>query len=80
MNELANSIKVEPRGTSQVCTECDKLVPKELSERMHKCPYCGIELDRDHNSAREIEHRGLFKHNLLPILSWNKGAVCALRE
>jgi len=54
-------IRVEPRGTSQVCSRCGKLVPKELWEREHKCPYCGLEVPRDLNSAWEILQRGLGK-------------------
>ncbi len=43
-------IKVDPRGTSQHCSSCLNKVPKELSDRWHSCP-CGLELDRDTNSA-----------------------------
>ena len=34
-------------------------VPKELSERVHCCPYCGLTLDRDVNAARNILKRVL---------------------
>jgi putative transposase len=44
---------VDPYNTSQVCSNCGQLVPKDLSERWHSCE-CGAELDRDHNSARAI--------------------------
>jgi putative transposase len=44
---------VNPYNTSQVCSNCGQLVPKDLSERWHSCE-CGAELDRDHNSARTI--------------------------
>src|SRR5215470_2344864 len=33
------------------CLGCGELVPKALSERTHRCPSCGLVLDRDHNSA-----------------------------
>jgi len=42
-------VKVNPSGTSQKCSRCGMTVPKELSERVHCCPYCGLTLDRDVN-------------------------------
>ena len=50
---------VDPRGTSQVCSQCGAVVKKELSERWHSCPDCGCELDRDHNAAINIKNRWL---------------------
>jgi putative transposase len=52
---------VDPYNTSQLCSGCGRLVPKDLDVRWHSCPYpdCGTELDRDHNSARIILFRGL---------------------
>ena len=52
-------ILVEPRGTSQECSGCGKVVAKVLSERTHSCPFCGLELDRHVNAARNILARGL---------------------
>lgn len=40
--------------TSQLCSECGQLVPKSLHIRLHSCPYCGFEIDRDVNAARNI--------------------------
>lgn len=51
-------VEVDPRGTSQQCSQCGKVVPKDLSERWHKCPHCKKELHRDWNSAINILHRG----------------------
>ena len=51
-------IKVDPKGTSQMCI-CGHQVPKDLSVRVHKCPHCGLEEDRDIVSARLIRERGL---------------------
>ena len=42
---------VDPQNTSQRCSGCGTIVPKDLDERWHSCPHCGLELDRDHNSA-----------------------------
>jgi putative transposase len=40
--------------TSQVCSGCGAIVEKGLSVRVHKCPDCGLEIDRDLNAARNI--------------------------
>jgi len=42
-------VKVNPRNTSQRCNGCGELVSKELSDRIHNCPFCNLILDRDHN-------------------------------
>lgn len=47
-------VEVCARNTSQFCSDCGSLVPKGLSERTHKCPHCGLVLDRDVNAARNI--------------------------
>jgi len=58
--EAARSfVPVNPSGTSQECSGCQATVPKDLSVRVHRCPHCGLVLDRDVNAARNIERRGL---------------------
>jgi putative transposase len=52
-------IKVDPRDTTQLCSTCGEPVKKLLSDRIHQCPVCGLELDRDLNAARNILQRGL---------------------
>ena len=52
-------IRVPPRGTSQICSGCGAVVPKPLSERTHRCPACGLVIDRDTNAARNILRLGL---------------------
>ena len=52
-------VEVNPINTSQICSRCGKLVPKSLSVRVHKCPYCSIVLDRDYNSALNILQRAV---------------------
>lgn len=47
-------VAVDPHGTSGPCSRCHAVVPKDLSVRVHVCPYCGLVLDRDINSARII--------------------------
>ena len=50
---------VEPRGTTQRCSQCGNNVKKELWHRMHKCSYCDLEMERDYNSALEVKNLGL---------------------
>ena len=51
-------IAVDPRGTTKDCSACGAIVPKTLSERVHRCD-CGLVLGRDHNAAINILARGL---------------------
>jgi putative transposase len=48
---------VSAHNTTQLCSGCGKLVPKTLATRIHRCPYCKLVLERDHNSAITILHR-----------------------
>lgn len=52
-------VEVDPRGTSQMCSGCGCEVRKPLSVRTHRCPHCGLILDRDENAARNILARAL---------------------
>ena len=52
-------IFVDPAYTSQMCSSCGDLVPKDLSVRIHKCPHCGLIMSRDRNAAINILKRGL---------------------
>ena len=54
-------VKVEPRGTTDRCSRCGEIVKKPLWVRVHRCPKCGLELDRDLNAARNILQDGLKK-------------------
>ncbi len=53
------AIAVNPNGTSQNCSRCGTKVPKQLKDRLHICPKCGLTLDRDHNAAINIKHRAV---------------------
>jgi putative transposase len=46
-------VAVNPRMTSQKCSDCGTIVKKSLSTRTHKCS-CGCELQRDVNAAINI--------------------------
>jgi putative transposase len=52
-------IEIDPRGTSQRCSRCGAVVKKSLSIRVHQCPHCGLEIDRDLNAAYNILRLGL---------------------
>jgi putative transposase len=52
-------LEVDPRGTSQHCSRCHGIVKKDLSARVHQCPFCGLEIDRDLNAALNILALGL---------------------
>ena len=47
-------VRVNPRNTSKTCSLCNKIVEKTLYDRTHICPYCGLVLNRDINSAINI--------------------------
>jgi len=48
---------VDPKNTTQECSDCHQIVQKDLTERMHECPFCGLSIDRDLNAARVILKR-----------------------
>ncbi len=52
-------LQIDPRGTSQRCSRCRGVVKKDLSVRVHQCPDCGLEIDRDLNAALNILAVGL---------------------
>ncbi len=52
--------KVDKNYTSQICPNCGtKTGKKELSQRIHKCRECGLEINRDVAAAKVICARGL---------------------
>jgi putative transposase len=74
------TVAVPPHYTSVKCSRCGHQVPKTLSTRTHKCPKCGLELDRDVNAAinilllalRTVGHTGTWEiENLLN--AWGNG-------
>jgi putative transposase len=52
-------VLVDPNGTSQRCSRCGRVVRKSLAERVHACPICGLNMDRDENAAINILALGL---------------------
>jgi putative transposase len=63
-------VMVNPRNTSQACSGCGSIILKDLSVRVHRCPDCGLVLDRDVNAARNILALG---HRVWE-LTWPVGA------
>ena len=58
--EAGSSItEVNPSYTSQMCSICGNYVEKNLSERRHHCPFCGLDIGRDLNAAKNILRLGL---------------------
>ncbi|MFA5715398.1 MAG: transposase [Candidatus Paceibacterota bacterium] len=52
-------VLVDPKNTTQLCSRCGQYVRKELSDRIHSCPQCGLVMDRDQNAAINILRLGL---------------------
>jgi putative transposase len=52
-------IEVTPNGTSQICSNCEAFISKDLSVRTHNCCVCGLVMNRDHNAASNILSRAL---------------------
>lgn len=51
--------QVDPKNTTQNCSGCGEKVPKELKDRIHCCPHCGLVMDRDDNASLNILNRAL---------------------
>jgi len=45
---------VDPKNTTQECSRCHDIVKKDISVRIHDCPFCNLVMDRDLNAARNI--------------------------
>ena len=61
-------IRVDPRDTTQRCSACGCIVKKDLSVRVHECPYCGLSCNRDYNASRNILIVGM-EQPVVPIES-----------
>jgi putative transposase len=51
-------VLINPRNTTQICSGCGEIVPKDLSDRIHCCPHCGLVMDRDLNASINIHTVG----------------------
>ncbi|PIU28396.1 MAG: transposase [Candidatus Hydromicrobium americanum] len=52
-------VAVDPKGTSQKCSQCGTIVKKTLAARWHNCPVCNCHLHRDYNASLNILRLGL---------------------
>ncbi len=52
-------VRIEAKNTTQKCSHCGNLVYKDITVRTHRCPYCGLEMDRDDNSAANVLLEGI---------------------
>ncbi len=59
-------VAINPRGTSQTCSQCGTIVKKDLSVRWHSCSICGCHLHRDFNASLNILALGLQSLGLVP--------------
>ena len=51
--------------SSQICSHCgNRKVDLKLSERVYKCPVCGLEIDRDFNASINLKHYREFPEKL----------------
>lgn len=50
--------------SSQICSCCGNRKPMKLSERVYKCPVCGLEIDRDFNASINLKHYREFPEKL----------------
>jgi putative transposase len=51
-------VRVNPRNTSNECSRCHAITPSRIGD-LFECHACGLVMDRDHNAALVIEHRGV---------------------
>ena len=47
-------IKINPKNTTKMCSHCGNLQNMPLYKRTYKCKNCGLIIDRDYNSAKNI--------------------------
>jgi putative transposase len=62
-------IRVDPRNTSQKCSDCGELASKSLAVRTHACPVCGLAIDRDYNASLNILRAGIGA-GALNVIGW----------
>lgn len=76
-------IAVNPYNTSQICSGCGVIVPKDVTVRVHRCVSCGLDIDRDINAARNILQLALngSEHDLQGVTQTNGSNVpCEARK
>ena len=61
-------VEVPAKNTSQMCSRCEQIVKKDLSVRIHSCS-CGLNIDRDFNSALNILRLGQSLRSVISRIS-----------
>ena len=64
-------IRVNPRCTTQACSNCGELMQKSLSVRTHRCTFCGFIADRDVNAAKNLSTGSLWTRDIASDF-WHK--------
>lgn len=64
---------IKANNTSRICSGCGNIVPKALSNRVHRCKHCGLVMDRDINAAINILTLGLTQAGREPSEVWREG-------
>jgi putative transposase len=79
-------VKVDPKGTTQKCSQCGRIIKKSLAVRTHKCS-CGLIIDRDYNSTINILKKALGREpseftpvETEPLLLSNQGQVQSQKQ
>src|SRR5215471_13371933 len=67
--------RVDPRYTSQICSNCGHKQKMPLAIRVYECGKCGAVIGRDHNSAISIDRAGQAR-----IYARGEGAVAHRRS
>ena len=65
-------IEVEPKYTSQICSQCGAYIQKSLSVRTHICSECGFIADRDWNASLNVLRAGI-------VLAGEMGLLISLK-
>ena len=66
----AKVIEVNPKNTTKTCSQCGTIQTLPLSQRTYSCD-CGLELDRDVNSAKNILALGQSFAEMNPLQAGN---------
>ncbi len=67
---------VNPYNTSQQCSNCQSIVKKSLSQRIHNCSNCGLTINRDVNAAVNILNKAL---SSMPTVGHTESNACQRR-
>ena len=70
---------VDPKDTSKQCSKCGTIVSKTLADREHRCPQCGLVLDRDLNASINILNRAV-GHTVLTLVESTQAELTMKQE